>query len=164
LLKEATPQAAYRKDFRRVRGSIPLGVLGGDRVILSHDLRDTLIQAGRIKPYIRTYAKAAPGAPALLADLEVAYRDDLLDALPVLAAPVRPKPAPRKRERHEPPTLPLSCPPTIADMLADLGPTHEAIAKQVGLSRPQITNIIVGRFGVSRMVAQRVLELSAQAA
>ena len=38
LLKEATPQAAYRKDLRRIGGSIPLGVLGGDRVILSGDL------------------------------------------------------------------------------------------------------------------------------
>jgi len=32
LLKEATPQAQYRKGFRRVGGSIPLGVRGGDRV------------------------------------------------------------------------------------------------------------------------------------
>ena len=57
LLKEATPQAWYGKSFRRIKGSIPLGELGGDRVALSNDLRDTLLRSGRIKPYRRTYAK-----------------------------------------------------------------------------------------------------------
>ncbi len=156
LLKEATPQAWYGagKSFRRVGGSIPLGILGGDRVTLSEDLRDALILGGRIAPYRRAYARRRPKAPAII------YRDELFSPLPVLAAPVRPKPAPRKRERHELPTLPLSCPPTIADMLAGLGPTHETIAQQVGLSRAQVTNVIVGRFGVSRPIAQRVLKLA----
>ena len=57
LLKEATPQAQYRKGFRRIKGSIPLGELGGDRVALSNDLKDTLLRSGRIEPYRRTYAK-----------------------------------------------------------------------------------------------------------
>jgi hypothetical protein len=57
LLKEATQQAAYRKGFRRIGGSIPLGELGGDRVILSPDLKETLLRRGRIAPYKRTYAK-----------------------------------------------------------------------------------------------------------
>jgi len=33
--------------------------------------------------------------------------------------------------------------------------------ERVGLSRPQATNIIGGRFGVSRLVVRRVLELAA---
>ena len=98
--------------------------------------------------------------PALLADLGIAYRDDLFDALPALAAPSRAMPAPRKRDKIEQPSLPLVYGPTITDLLAELGPTHEAIAQQVGLSRPQVTNVLVGRFGVSRPVARRVLELS----
>jgi hypothetical protein len=59
LLKEATPQAWHgaKKSFRRVKGSIPLGELGGDRVVLSNDLKDTLLRTGRIEPYRRTYAK-----------------------------------------------------------------------------------------------------------
>jgi hypothetical protein len=40
LLKEATPQAQYGRSFRRVGGSIALGELGGDRVVLSNDLKD----------------------------------------------------------------------------------------------------------------------------
>jgi hypothetical protein len=40
------------------------------------------------------------------------------------------------------------------------GPTHEAIAERVGLSRPQVTNIICGRFGASRPIVRRVLELA----
>jgi hypothetical protein len=45
LLKEATQQAWHGagKSFRRVGGSIPLGDLGGNRVILSRDLRDALV-------------------------------------------------------------------------------------------------------------------------
>jgi len=166
LLKEATSQAWWgaRKSFRRVGGSIPLGVRGGDRVRLSEDLRDALMRSGRIEPYRRTYAKRLPGAPAFLAELEAVYRDGLFDELPLLAVPVRPKPSPVKRLKIEPPSLPLILPPSIADLLAGLGSTHQEIAERVGLSRPQTTNIIVGRFGVSRPVAQRVLELSAQAA
>jgi hypothetical protein len=59
LLKEGTSQAwfAARKSFRRIRGSIPLRDLGGDRVVLSRDLRGLLIATGRIQPFQRTYAK-----------------------------------------------------------------------------------------------------------
>jgi hypothetical protein len=59
LLKEATPQAWHgaKKSFRRVKGSIPLGELGGDRVVLSNDLKDTLLRTDSIEPYRRTYAK-----------------------------------------------------------------------------------------------------------
>jgi hypothetical protein len=44
LFKEATPQAQYRRSFRRIGGSIALGELGGDRVIL------TVIAADRRAP------------------------------------------------------------------------------------------------------------------
>jgi len=66
LLKEATPQAWYgaKKSFRRIKGSIPLGELGGDRVALSSDLKDTLLRSGRIEPYRRTYAKRQPKVSA----------------------------------------------------------------------------------------------------
>jgi hypothetical protein len=163
LLKEATPQAAYKKNIRRVGGSIPLGVQGGDRVIPSRDLKDVLVNVGRIKPYQRTYAKRVPRASAFLAEIEVRYRDSLFDdepPLPLLAAPPRPKAPPRKREKILPPSLPLAYPPSIADLLAGLGPTHGAVAERIGISRQQVTNIIVGRFGVSRPIAQRVLELA----
>ncbi|HKI15466.1 MAG TPA: hypothetical protein VKA12_10780 [Roseiarcus sp.] len=115
------------------------------------------MRGGKVAPYRRTYAKRLPKAPALLAELEVRYRESLFDEdlLPVLVVPQRPRPAPRKRCKIEPPSLPLAYPPSIADLLADLGPTHEAIAARVGLSRPQTTNIICGRFGVSRPIVRR---------
>jgi hypothetical protein len=90
LLKEATPQASHRRDIRRVGGSIPLGVLGGNRVILSGDLRDALINAGRIKPYRRTYAARLTKAPELLAEIEVQYGDSLFPALSEQARPTSP--------------------------------------------------------------------------
>jgi hypothetical protein len=72
LLKEATQQAWHGagRSFRRIGGSIPLGALGGNRVILSNDLRDALLRAGRIEPYRRTYAKRSPKAPALSDETE----------------------------------------------------------------------------------------------
>jgi hypothetical protein len=65
LLKEATPQAWFGagKRFRRIRGSIPLGDLGGDRVVLSRDLRDLLIASATVQPFKRTYAKRQPPPP-----------------------------------------------------------------------------------------------------
>ena len=41
-------------------------------MILSDDLRDALVNLGRIEPYRRTYAKRLPKAtPALPAEIEV---------------------------------------------------------------------------------------------
>ena len=37
---------------------------------------------------------------------------------------------------------------------------QQEIAARVGLSRPQATNTIRGRFGVSRSIVRRVLELA----
>jgi ParB-like chromosome segregation protein Spo0J len=54
----------------------------------------------------------------------------------------------------------MAYPPTIADLLDGLGETHAEAGALVGLSRSHTSNIIVGRFGVSRTVVQRVLELS----
>lgn len=59
LMKEATQQARYKQGFRTIGGAIPLGALGGDRVVLSPDLKSTLMNLGSIKPYQRSYAKRA---------------------------------------------------------------------------------------------------------
>jgi hypothetical protein len=71
LLKEATPQAWFGagKRFRRIRGSIQLGDLGGDRVVVSRDLQALLIGSGRVAPFQRTYAKRQPplGSPLIAA-------------------------------------------------------------------------------------------------
>jgi hypothetical protein len=164
LLKEATPQAwcGAGKSFRRIGGSIPLGAQGGDRVLLSDDLRAILVRDGRVEPYRRTYAKRLSKPPAFPAEVEIRYLDSLFDhePLPILTAPPKPKTAPRVRGKIAPPSLPLVYPPSIADLLAGLGPTHGAAAELVGLSRPQVTNIIVGRFGASRRVVRQVLHLA----
>ena len=162
LLKEATPQAWYgaRKSFRRVGGSIALGELGGDRVVPSNDLKDTLLRSGRIESYRRTYAMRQPQITQPVETIR--YRESLFDgvSLPALTAPERPQAPPRKREKILPPSLPMEYPPTITELLDELGGTHAEAGALVGLSRSQTSNIIVGRFGVSRSIAQRVLELT----
>ena len=92
----------------------------------------------------------------------ITYRESLFDdvQLPTLITPKRLKAPPRKREKVPSPSLPMAYPPTIADLLGGLGETHAEAGALVGLSRSQTSNIIVGRFGVSRAVVQRVLELS----
>jgi hypothetical protein len=155
LLREITPQGAWRKPFRKAySGSIALGARGGNRVHPSDDLRDILVRKGLIKPYTRTYARR-------LTERQIQFRDSLFaEPLPLLAAPQRPKVPPRRREKLPPLSLPLTYPPSIVEMLVELGPTHEAVAARVGLSRQQVTNVIHGRFGVSRSIAQRVLKLA----
>jgi hypothetical protein len=65
LCKEATPQAWFGAGmrFRRIKGSNPLGDLGGDRVVLSRDLKNALLATGRIARFQRTYAKRQPSPP-----------------------------------------------------------------------------------------------------
>jgi hypothetical protein len=48
----------------------------------------------------------------------------------------------------------------LPDRLKNLGESHAEGRAMVGLSRSQTSNIMVGRFGVSRSIAQRVLVLS----
>jgi hypothetical protein len=159
--------------MKRRKGVHKLGDGGGDRVRLSEPLESALVARGLATLRTRAYAKGLPkariepplvhldvdNAPAM--KIEVRFRESLFDGepLPVLAAPEKPKGPPGKRERIPAPSLPMEYPPSIADMFPGLGPTHQAIAERVGLSRPQVTNIIVGRFGVSRQIVRRVLEL-----
>jgi hypothetical protein len=69
--------SSVQAGFGTIGGSIPLGALGGDRVVVSPDLKSTLMN--RIQPYRRSYAKRTatksaafsgpiptrPGAPAV---------------------------------------------------------------------------------------------------
>jgi hypothetical protein len=76
LLKEATPQAWFGagKSFRRIRGSIPLGELGGDRVVLSRDLKAMLIDCGRVAQFRRTYASRQSLLPEPVSNCRVQLR------------------------------------------------------------------------------------------
>lgn len=58
LLKETTPQAAYKTGVRRLAGSHVLDG-GGDRVRLSKALGAALLEEGRIEPWTRSYAARA---------------------------------------------------------------------------------------------------------
>jgi hypothetical protein len=163
LLKEGTPQAQFRRDFRRIGGSIPLGVGGGNRAILSKDLKNTLIRSGRIETYTRTYASlvSLPVAPPQIAaapppmDVEAWFA-----SLPLLAAPPRRKRVPVKREKHPPPSLPMDYAPTLVEIMQQLGRTKQEIGDKLDLSRQQTNNVAVWRYGLSRPMARRVLELA----
>jgi hypothetical protein len=159
---ERVTQARYvavGKLAKRLPGSHPLGEGGGDRVRLSKALEAELLDRG-VKPWRHTYA--ARSLPKPIPTPTVVYRESLFDDLPAASPPTREERVDVRRYRPplSPPTLPLTMPPTIAELLTGLGPTHVAIAKRVGLSRPQITNVINGRFGPGRHLARRTLELT----
>jgi hypothetical protein len=88
----------------------------------------------------------------------------LFDALSDMLAPEKPSASARRRDK-------MSAAPMlrlftvienidIIEVMRSLGPTHEAIAERLGISRPQATNIINGQFRPSRTVVRRILELA----
>ena len=76
--------------------------------------------------------------------------DPAFPSLPTLITPKRPKAPPRKREKIPPPSLPMEYPPTIPELLDELGGTHAEAGALVGLSRSQTSNVIVGRVGAGQ--------------
>ena len=159
-LKEMAPEAAYRTGTRRMKGSHPLPE-GGDRVRVSPAVRDALIQAGRIEPYRRKYAKNPASRQAW--QFDDGGQGLLFARLPDTDAP-QPERVPVARPKIEPaPMLRLFAVVGNVDVLETmkgLGETHEEIARRLGISRAQTTNILNGQFRPSRDVVRRVLELA----
>jgi hypothetical protein len=159
-LKETAPEAAYLKGIRRIKGTHPLPE-GGDRVRVSPAVRDALIRAKRVKPYRRTYAKN----PAALEEwrFDADGQGLLFDQLPH-ANPAQQDREPLPRPKVElAPMLRLFTIVGNVDvlkMMKGLGETHDEIARRLGISRPQATNILNGQFRPSRYVVRRVLELA----
>ncbi len=159
LLKEATQQARFRKGFRTIGGSIPLGLGGGNRVRLSDDLKEALIRSGRIEPFTRSYACRSP-LPFVAAPPPPMTVEAWFASLPHLAAPPRRKRVPVKRAKHLPPSLPMDYPHTADEMMLRLGRTKQEIGERLGISRQQANNVIVRRFDTSKQVVRKVLEMA----
>jgi hypothetical protein len=159
-LKEMTSQAAYRRGIRRIKGPHPLPE-GGDRVRVSPAVRDALIRAERVEAYTRTYAKNPAARQAWQFDGN--GQGLLFSRLPDTDAPLC-ESGPLSRPKIEPaPMLRLFAVVGNVDVLETmkgLGETHEEIARRLGISRPQATNILNGQFRPSRDVVRRVLKLA----
>ena len=127
-----------------------------------------------MRPYRQRYAaRSLPKLPQTatppISTTLVAFRDPigLFGPLPDQAGPLKD----RLRSNSCRPklalpgqyTLQLDYCPNVIDLMLRLGSTHAEIGRAVGLSRPQITNVINGRFGASRRVVRRVLELATAA-
>ena len=173
---ERTPQAKYVGGVGalspRWKGSHHLGDGGGDRVRLPRSIEAALIERGEAFPRRRAYAKGLPKADRTRAPQarERFYLFDakgqslLLGELPDMRAPERPSAPPRHRDKIAPaPMLRLFTVIENVDVIEamrSIGPTHEAIAGRLGISRPQATNILNRQFRPSRAVVKRVLELA----
>lgn len=135
LLKEATPQAHYRRSFYRKPGSHPLGEGGGDRVRLTRNLEQDLIALGRIQPYRKSYASRALPVVAQVAE----------PPPPVVEVVKQPEPPARPIQLALP--LDLKPPPPILQLVEaqrrDLGLTQREAARMLGLKQPAYSNAIV---------------------
>ena len=149
LSKEATPQAHYRKSFRRKKGSHKLGDGGGDRVRLSKQLEADLVGEGILQPRIRTYRKRGLKKPPRgLVELETQ-----LPLFPHLAKPIS-----RVREFDHGIASP-SVAREIEFHRKRRGLTQAELASLAGISRPQLANVIAGRFGLSPWPAARLRDV-----
>lgn len=158
LLREITQQGAWNKPiYRAYIGSIPLGARGGNRVIPSGDLYNILIKKGRIPAYQKRYARR-------LTAKQIMFRDSLFEALPMMSAP--PKASAPSRHRNNIAPAPMQRllivieNVDVIETMRGLGPTQKAIAAQLRISRQHVTNILNYKFGASRAVVRRVLELA----
>jgi hypothetical protein len=157
--KERTPQAKFvggMKLAKRLPGSHQLGAGGGDRVGLSKALKADMISAGVIQPFRRIYASR--GLPALPEPLPVAtapsWSIDAKGQFSLFGQPSEIKLDTFWSGRMT---------PTVASEIETrrkaLGWTQQELADAVGISRPQITNALAGRFGLSRQPVARLQTL-----
>ncbi len=125
-----------------------------------HDARK-FCQLGAIPLRIGRDIIAVAAAPL---GQEVRGQGTLFSELSDMRAPDRLSAAPRHRDKIAPvPMLRLFTVVgnvDILDTMRALGPTHEAIAERLGISRPQVTNILNTQFRPSRAVVKRILELA----
>jgi hypothetical protein len=128
-----------------------------------------LATRAKVIPHCRIYAsralppvnliQTAPQAP--IYDLDLGLFGGELPVMAAVSKQRQPVKRPKLDDRYESQgVLPLDFPPTVIELAASLGPTHQAIAEKLGISRPQVSNIINGQFGSGRWVARRVIELA----
>ena len=160
LLKEATPQAAYGKSFRRNKGSHRLGEGGGDRIRLSSRLEAALLEKGVIEPHKRTYAARSLPKPEIATTASA--------AAPIAVPKTTPDIIPANVPASSPVqlALPLEAPPVKLIELVDakrrrLGlPQHE-IAGRLGVRQPHYANALGQRDHLSAWSLNRALEFLA---
>lgn len=174
LSKERTPQAQYAVAGITARepGSHKLETkASGDRVNPSKALKAELKDI--LKSYRRSYAKPKPisaeYAPAREADQPgasviepqlVAVNDARTGSWPRQLSLFGTSP-PRNLLAYEGGRMPRPVADEIEDWRRDYGLTQERLAAEIGISRPQLVNVIVGRFGLSPKPAARLRELVA---
>lgn len=161
LLKEATPQAAYGKSFRRNKGSHRLGEGGGDRVRLSNELASVLIEEGVVERYRRTYAalRAIP-KPDSAPTASAAVPNDVPEPVPQTV----PIDVPALHSVQL--ALPLEAPPMKVIELVEtkrrrLGIPQHAVAARLGVRQPHYANTLRRHDNLSAWSMNRALEFLA---
>ena len=152
LLKETTPQAAFKTGIRRKHGSHALEG-GGDRIRVSKALGAALLSEGRISPWTRSYAarattaaemvKGAPEAAPAVHEA-VSYEADVSGQLNLFDAATAP----------------------VVDICARLeaarqerGLSQREVAAVLGVRQPHFSNSVIRRHDrLSATVVRRALQ------
>jgi hypothetical protein len=139
LLKEATPQAAFKKAFRRNKGSHLLEG-GGDRVRLSEEFEAALLAEGRIEPYNRTYASRALSPRPISTDNTVQKQIEALPAptSPPIASSIT-APAQLSLQFDVPPVPLLQL---VEATRIERGLSQRAVAAKLGMKQPGYSNAV----------------------
>lgn len=139
---------------KRRKGRHPLGECGGDRVIVSNELRAELIAAGSVKPWARTYARRVPKANPEPAPVRLALANPMVPE-PVQLTMFDDRPVARLAD-YAGGVMSAAVAHEVEWRRRKLGMTQNGLAGAIGLSRSQVTNALHGRFGLSEWAAARL--------
>lgn len=168
LSKEATPEAhfAFGYQFRREKGSHPLGDGGGDRVRLSRDLEHDMLAAGKMQPRTRTYRKRglvqAPEPIRRPVEVVEPASGVVPDPVQLPLFPHIERRAIRLRDLAHG-RAPITAAQEMRVRRLRAGWTQAALAERIGVSRSHLVNFERGRFGLSGQAVARLRELMAAA-
>lgn len=157
LTKERRPnvKGGARLGTRR-RGRHRLGEGGGDRVTVSDALRTELVARGKVRPWAQTYARRLPKVSPEPASVRLS----LVVSNPMVPEPVQltmfgNRPVARLAD-YAGGIMSAAVALEVEWRRRQLGMTQDQLAAAIRLSRPQLTNALHGRFGLSEWAAARL--------
>lgn len=142
----------------RRKGQHRLGEGGGDRVSVSEALRAELVASGKVQPWKRTYVrrlpKAQPPAPEPTPVVRLVVSNAVVPE-PVQLSMFGDRPVSRLAD-YGGGIMSAAVAHEVEWHRRRLGMTQDRLAASIGISRPQLTNALHERFGLSRWAAARL--------
>lgn len=158
LLKESTPQAwvAAGRSFRRELGSHRLGEGGGDRLRLSRELENDMLEARLIEPRRRTYACRRLTSEKRRSAKLTNPKFNVIEGGQIALFPVRP-PCRLRDFAHG--IMPRAVALEVEFHRKRLGLSQSQLAARVGIKQPQLSNVLRGHDRMAAWVVTRLRDV-----